>query len=130
MSGVVLPTSTASAAAQWQLADWIQPQASSPPAAAGLATIELDQLDPDVMWLVDRAVVACTSTAKTAVRFYDTSVMPLALLDGSAAGNFDVTEYPQGLLVRPSRSLVAQWTGATAGAIATVTLQARVYRRV
>jgi hypothetical protein len=62
---------------------------------------QLPQLDPDELWLVDHAVIACTSTTPTAVRLYADSIDPLYLLDGSSAGGFDVADWPNGLQLRP-----------------------------
>lgn len=128
MTGVYLPVAQPSASA-WQLSDWRELQLRSEPAAGGVATIDVGQLDSDVQWLIDRAVVAMESATSTQVRFYVNTVHALGLRDGSSRGNFDVTEYPQGLLVRPGTTLVAQWTGASDGAIGVLTLQAREFRR-
>jgi hypothetical protein len=113
----------------WQLADLRPVQRRSEPAADGLATIELQQLGPDEIWLVDHMVVVCDSTAPTVLRLYAGTVSPLALLDGSDSGNFDVAEWPTGLLVSQSTSLIAQWSGVDDGATAVLTLQARIMRR-
>jgi hypothetical protein len=116
-------------ASQWQLVDWVEPIFDSSAATGGLATITVDQLASDQMWLIDRAVVSCTSAAKTAARLYVNGVVARGLRSGSTVGNFDEAEYPSGLLVRPGSQLIARWTGCTDGAIATLALQARLFRR-
>jgi hypothetical protein len=128
MSGVTLPTSV-STSSQWQLVDWRRARLSSAPAVGGVATIDVGQLPDGEMWLLDHMVAQCDSTAATVMRLYEDSPQPLNLLDGSNKGNFDVADWPGGLLVRSSTSLIAQWAGASDGAIATLTLQARVLRR-
>ena len=128
MGGILLPTSVA-AASQWQLVDWLEVEEQSAPAAGGLATIQLEPLGTDELWLIDHMVASCTSTSATALRLYVDDVRPLRLRDGSDRGNFDVADWPAGLLVRPSRSLIAQWSPASVGAIGTLTLQARLFRR-
>jgi hypothetical protein len=125
----VLPTYVGSAATSWQLVDWQTPSWSSQPAAAGVARIDCDQLDSDELWLIDRAVVSCSSTAKTTLRLYDSGVDVLRLISGSSAGNFDEADYPGALVLRPSSQLVAVWSNADAGAVATLRLQVRQLRR-
>jgi hypothetical protein len=124
---IPLPSSI-STASQWQLVDWLSLTQKATAAATGIARVELPALDTGEMWLIDRAVVACTSTTRTTVRIYvgSTTDVPLS---GSDSGNFDEAEYPSGLLVKPSQVLIAQWTGAVNGSIATLRLQARQYRR-
>lgn len=128
---VTLPYSVTTAAQGWQHTDWAQPAFSATAGTDGQVTIDCGQLDPDELWLIDHMVAQCSSGTPTQLRLYDTIVSPRQVLDGSErSGNFDVADWPNGLQVRSSRSLVAQWTGATAGAEAILTLQARVFRRV
>ncbi len=126
---VILPTPVASAASSWQLADWRELQLHTDPAAGGTATLETGQVPDTELWLIDRMVAACDSTEPTQLRVYVNYVTALGVRDGSSRGNFDVTEYPQGLLVRGGTTLIAQWTGASDGAVGVLTVQARVYRR-
>lgn len=130
MTGFLLPTAAAAPIAQWTLQDWGAPtRASAPAKADGVARVEFDQLDTDVQWLIDRAVVSCTSGSLTSCRLYDTDTSPTNLLSGTASGNFDEAEYPAGLLVREMRRLVVVWTGCDVGAVGSVRLQTRVMRR-
>lgn len=127
--GLILPTQLPTAAG-WALRDYAEVTGQSGPAtAAGVATLELTQLDGDEMWLVDHAVASCTSAAATELRWYASTVADRALLDGTGRGNFDVADWPAGLRISPSQSLIARWTGATPGAVGTLTLQLRVLRR-
>ena len=130
MTGVLLPVQIATASS-WSLADYGSLRIRTDPAMAdGLATVDLGQLDQNEMWLVDHAVVACDSLTGTQLRWYESSVSDLALLDGTSKGNFDVGDWPVGLQVAPSQSLVAQWSGASPGARGIVSIQYRVLRRV
>lgn len=125
---VILPGATSSASG-WRLVDYATKRAQTPPAAGGIAEVDLGQLEPDEMWLIDHAVIACDSTTPTELRWYESAAIDLQLLDGTAKGGFDVADWPAGLQVRPSQSILARWTGASAGAVGTVILQYRVLRR-
>lgn len=126
---VILPRQVRGSASGWRLTDYVTLQGRSDPAADGRAVLELDQLRDDELLLVDHAVVACSSTTPTAVRWYTDDETPLKLLDGSASGNFDVADWPAGLQLAPSTALLVVWTGPSDGAIGVVTAQARVLRR-
>ena len=117
-------------ASSWVLRDYVSLQARSSAAAAGVAQVAFRQLDGDEMWIIDHAVVACTSSTATVLRWYAGTIADLALLDGSSAGNFDVADWPGGLAIRPSMFLIAQWTGAADGSRGTMSLQARILRKL
>lgn len=116
------------AASGWTLSDWRAIRMTATADSTGTATIDCGQVDPATQWLVDRLVVQSTSSSASTVRLYESIVDPSRLLDGTPAGNLNSNDYPQGLLIRPSSSLVAQWTGASTGAVCTLNVQARVYR--
>jgi len=116
-------------ASGWGLADFRTIQQRTAAAGGGSAQLELAQVPSDELWFIDHAVVACTSSTSTSLRLYAGSVSDLALLDGSLSGNFDVADWPNGLLLEATRSLIARWDGASDGAIGTLTLQLRVMRR-
>jgi hypothetical protein len=125
----LLPTFVGTSSS-WQLVDpALTPSWSSQPAAGGVARIDCGQLPEGELWLIDRAVVTCTSSTKTALRLYDSAVDNQRLISGSAAGNFDEADYPAGLALRPSSALIAVWSNAADGSIATLRLQARQLRR-
>jgi hypothetical protein len=126
---IPLPTALPSTSS-WAVVDWLdRSYVSSPAGADGVATITLDQLATDERWQLTHMVASCTSTADTQMRLYLDSTADGSLRDGTRVGNFDVADWPQGLWVPPGRSLLARWTGCTAGAVATLTLQASVLRR-
>jgi hypothetical protein len=135
MTGAIqLPVPTLTAAAAWQFHDWRSVKAQTPPAPtngvySSTATLTIPVPD-DELWLMDRAVVQCTSPTKTTLRLYETSVDPLQLLGGSSFGTFDEGEWNGGLLLRPSSTLLAQWTQCNAGAVGTIRAQVRVFRKV
>jgi hypothetical protein len=116
-------------AAGWQFMGWRRFTARTPAAAGGTASVALDQLGTDELWLIDRAVSTCTSAASSSVRHYDTSAAPSRLLSGSNSGNYDEAEYPAGLLLESGSQLLTVWTGATDGAVGTVNVQVRRYQR-
>lgn len=124
---VLLPQSIA-ATNGWQLVDWIDEGYTSLPAAGGTATITLPQLDSFTRWELTHMVAACNSAAATVMRLYLDSAGPQGFRDGTNTGNFDVADWPRGLMVPPSRSLLAVWTGCNDGDIATLTLQANLFR--
>ena len=117
------------AAAGWQLVDFLRLRLRSDPAVGGVAALDFGQLDPGELWLIDRAVISCDSTSRTAFRFYEDVVDPLRILSGSSTGNFDEAEYPGGLQVAPSTSLVAAWVGASNLARGVVSIQGRILRQ-
>jgi hypothetical protein len=129
VAGFILPqplVGMSSPASGWTVADWLDKSYASPPAVGGVATLSLPQVEPGRLLRLTHAVVSCTSAATTQLRLYLDTVAPGSLRDGSIAGNFDVADWPGGLLVPTSRVLVAQWTGATDGAVGTLTLQGEV----
>lgn len=127
---VPLP-SPLSATAGWQVVDWLDRSYVADPAGAdGTALITLPTLPDNERWQLTHALVGCTSSTPSQLRIYLDSAANNNLRDGSSNGNFDVADWPQGLWVPPSRSLVARWTGCSTGAIATLTVQATIVRRV
>lgn len=126
---VVVPVPVGGTAAGWSLVDFRSYRASTPAAAGGLASLQLPQLDPTELWIIDHAVVSCTSSTPTSVRWYADTATPAQLLDGSNAGNFDVADWPAGLQLAPGTGLLVVWSGASNGAIGSLALQARVLRR-
>jgi hypothetical protein len=123
----ILPVALPSVSA-WQLRDFLSPSARSAPAAGGLATVEFAQVDPSELWLIDHAIVSCTSSTRTTVRLYAGAINAATLIDGSSSGNFDVGDWPAGLQVQSTIAVIAQWSGASDGAIATISLQLRSLR--
>jgi hypothetical protein len=125
---VNLPTYDAPASS-WQLADFLRLTLRTEPAADGTATVDAGQLDDSELWLIDHAVIQCGSATQTTLRLYESFADPLRLLSGSDRGNFDEADYPGGLQLAPSASLVAVWSGATAGARGVLSIQGRIMRR-
>jgi hypothetical protein len=127
-SSPTLPTPIP-AVSGWQLVDWIDKEyTSDTPAAGGITTITLPQLDYNIRWQLTHVVIGCNSTTATSMRFYLDTAANSRLRDGSITGNFDVADWAMGLMVPPSRGLLAQWSGCSAGATAWLNLQANVYR--
>jgi hypothetical protein len=116
--------------AGWQLVDYRSDGLTTAAASGGAATGALDQVPTDQLWIVDHAVAFCTSAAPTTLRLYSDSAQPQYLLDGTDDGNFDVADWPNGLQLVPGRSLLAVWSGATDGAVGTITVQMRILQRI
>ena len=128
---IAVPVSAGPAMRSWQNSDWIVRSGSSSPAGAeGRAVLTLDALADDELWLIDHATVQCSSITPTSVRWYDSSAAPGQLIDGSGSGNFDVADWPSGLVLRPSTSLVVVWSSCSPGAVGSIRLQARQLRKV
>lgn len=125
---VPLPQSIPSTS-QWQLQDWLDASYTSAPAAGGIALITLPQLADYERWQLTHMVAGCTSAAATTMRLYLDDVANNALRDGTSTGNFDVADWPAGLMIPPGRALLARWTGCNDGDIATLTVQANILRR-
>lgn len=114
----------------WGVVDWLDRSWSSGPAGTdGVALITLPPLPDFERWQLSHMVVSCTSSTASRVRFYLDGVSDVALREGSDKGNFDVGDWPMGLWVPPGRSLLARWTGCSAGAVATLAVQATILRR-
>jgi hypothetical protein len=113
----------------WTLADWVDSTYNAIADATGVATITLDPLPSDTRWQLTHMVAGCSSASLTAMRLYLDQVANVALRDGTASGNFDVADWPAGLMVPPGRSLIARWTGCNPGDQAFLTLQANILRR-
>jgi len=126
---ITLPRQIGGTAVGWRLTDYVSLAAQSGPATDGVAMARLPQLAPDELWLIDHAVVACTSSTPTSVRWYAGEATAAQLLDGSAAGNFDVGDWTAGLQIVPGSSLLVVWSGASLASVGTITVQARVLRR-
>lgn len=122
-SGVQLPYGLPSAAGWRTLDEAVQVRLRGAE-AGGRIVVEAPQLDGDQRWLVTHSVASTTSTTATRLRYYESTETASQLLDGTDTGNFDVADWPApGLLVPPGRSLLAVWSGASAGATASLYLQ-------
>jgi hypothetical protein len=129
MGGIPLPTALSTPASQWVLQDFIDRDWSSTPATGGAAVLTLEQIPDDLMWLVDQMVCSCDSSTTTTMRLYLDQRTPRRIRDGSNSGNFDVGGWSNGLLIPARSTLIAVWSGASNGAVGTLGLQARVFRR-
>ena len=124
-----LPTAVG-AAVPWTLYDFVQRRLQSDPAGAdGVITVELPQTAQDELWLIDRLVVQCTSSAATEARLYVDLVEATRALDGTRSGNFDVADEAAPIQLPGASTLFCQWTGADPGAIAHLNVQATIMKR-
>lgn len=125
----VLVPSPLPVVAAWQLVDWLDQSYTGTAGDDGVALITLPTLPDNERWQLTHMVAGCASTASTSMRLYLDSVANLALRDGTASGAFDVADWAMGLMVPPSRSLLARWTGCNPGDPVFLTLQANILRR-
>lgn len=117
------------ATSSWAVADWLDRSYSTAAAAGGVALLTLPAVPDNERWQLTHMVAGCSSTAATSMRLYLDSVSPASFRDGTDRGNFDVADWPMGLWIPPGRQLLAQWTGCSAGAVGTLTVQAVIFRR-
>lgn len=113
----------------WGLVDWLDRTYTGTADATGVAEIDLPQLPDNERWQLTHMVAGCASTAATSMRLYLGQVANGTLRDGTASGNFDVADWPMGLMVPPGQVLIARWTGCNPGDAVFLTLQANVLRR-
>jgi hypothetical protein len=83
---------------------------------------------------VERIVVTCTSSIQTSCRIYAApdarSITGSNLKDGTSTGNFDVADDAAPVFVDSNECFIAQWSGASVGAIGTVAIQYQYVKRV
>jgi hypothetical protein len=114
----------------WALADWLDRTYNGVADATGVALISLPQLPDNERWQLTHMVAGCNSAGTTSMRLYLDTVANGALRDGTRNGNFDVADWPMGLMVPPATSLLARWTGCSSGDAVFLTVQANILRRV
>lgn len=113
----------------WGLVDWLDRTYTGAADATGVALITLDQLPDNERWQLTHMVAGCATTAAPSMRLYLDQVANGSLRDGTSTGAFDVADWAMGLMVPPGRSLLARWTGCSAGDQVFLTLQANILRR-
>lgn len=114
----------------WQLVDWLDRTYQGVADATGVGLITLPQLPDNERWQLTHMVVgASTAAAKPPLRLYLDSVANGALRDGTDNGKFGVADWAMGLMIPPSVSLLARWSGLNAGDPVFLTLQANILRR-
>lgn len=97
--------------------------------ATGRCEATIEAVPPDQFWLVDRMTVTCTSSTETEARVYRGEERDANLVDGTVAGNLDIADEAQPILVEAGEELRCVWTGASDGAVGTFTVQVRVVER-
>lgn len=91
--------------------------------AAGEATVEFGPVPNFAFWLIQSITVANDGAAASEARVYVGSAQPSNLVDGTIAGNLDVSDRNQPILVPGGETLRIEWTGATAGSDSTAVIQ-------
>jgi hypothetical protein len=95
--------------------DYLPLHATATADESGQAAITFDPVALGYMWLVDGLSVRTTSTGDTRATVWAGP----RLMDGSDAGNFDISDRASPVLVAAGEALEIAWTGATPGAICT-----------
>lgn len=115
----------------WALVDWLDRTYTGTADATGVALVTLPTLPDNERWQLTHMVIgAQTTAAKTPLRLYLDSVANGALRDGTDRGGFSVADWAMGLMIPPSRALLARWTGLNPGDPVFLTLQANILRRM
>lgn len=122
-----LPTQAA-ALSKWSVWDYQERTRFTPAAAGGLAAVDIYQTPENELWLIDRIVISCTSTAETEFWLYKTQIAESNKLDGTDLGNLNVADENAPIVVQPNTLLIAQWENASAGAVGTIALQYTIMR--
>lgn len=123
--GLSIPTSNVG----FVVTDMLDQFANTPPAtAAGVALVTLGPPDPNY-WFFDRMTIAGNSTLRPVCTLYRNAALAQNKLDSSLLGNDDVADNASPLVLKPTQLLLLVWTGATPGAVFTVTAQGRIVAR-
>lgn len=89
--------------------------------ANGIATVELRSSIAGEWWRVKNASVSGDSTLEPVVKVYRGFVSESSIIGGSLTGNLDSAIGDD--RIQPNEAIICQWTGATAGASFTFTIQ-------
>lgn len=115
---------------QWAASDYGTGQDTTGPAnVGGTCSVELLTVPADELWLLERVVVSCTSSQASACTLYLDYVDPGRAIDFTPAGNGDVADSAPPVQLQSGTTLLAVWTGCSAGAKGTIRGQWVVLRR-
>lgn len=110
----------------WQLVDATRDTLKAPPAAAGIAQVSLEQVPAGERWYVQRISVqadhACAFIA------YYNAIDPANVADSTQAGNADVADEHQPILLNETDTLLLVWSGCPDGTKCSANVQRTVYR--
>lgn len=98
---------------------------SNPAAADGICDAVFDTVPTGHMWLVERVNINNTSTVATAAVLYVGAPVPANQVDMSNSGVGDVADEVNPIRVPGGLQLRVRWTGASLGAVGTVSIQYR-----
>jgi hypothetical protein len=97
--------------------------------ATGSGSLALSETPDTERWQVDRIAIATSAGSATSFRLYLGTVDPVNLIDGTAAGDFDVNDAATPLEVTSGTVLTGQWSGGVPGAVATMRVHYLVERQ-
>lgn len=110
------------AGARWTTRPLALPAAMTLDTTGG-GTLELGPPPAGEAWLIARLAVTTGGALVPEVRVYRNSARTENFVDGTSAGDADVSEYATPLRLSGGDVLVLVWTGGTAGARGSVTAQ-------
>lgn len=92
---------------------------NSGPAAGGICIAKLS-VPGDRVWQIERIAVSSTSATVTTATVYVGGVDPANMVDFTPAGNGDIADETQPILVPGNSVVQVRWTGATDNSVGTV----------
>jgi hypothetical protein len=91
--------------------------------AAGGAMEAAFQVPNDRVWRIERLAVSTTASQPTAAATYTGAASPENLVDYTPAGNGDIADETNPIVLPGGSVLRVRWTGANDGAVGTVHIQ-------
>jgi hypothetical protein len=127
MTVVELPHPLPGGGRNWQLVDATRDTLHTPPAAGGIAQVALDQVPAGERWFVQRISVQASSAGVAFVAYYN-SINPANVADSTQAGDADVADEHQPILLNETDTLLLVWSGCPDGTLCYANVQRTVYR--
>lgn len=113
----------------FQLLDWTgQADQSDPAGTSGICVVQFGPVPAGQLWAAERYTVDCTSSTATDCFVYvGQDIRPVNLRDATGSGNLDIADNNAPLLIPGSLFVFFQWLSASVGALATASIQYKVY---
>jgi hypothetical protein len=101
-------------------------------AADGTATLQWDAPDVGYFYRLERITTFVTGNTGGggSVYLYEGQVLPTRLRDGSNSPGLDIADEMSPITIHPSMPVIMAWTGLTAGAKASASIQYTLWRRL
>lgn len=111
----------------WQLVDATRDTLKAPPAADGIAQVALEPVPAGERWYVQRMSVQADQAGVTFIAYYN-AINPANVADSTQAGDGDVADEHQPILLNETDTLLLVWSGCTDGTLCYANVQRTVYR--